>query len=65
MSKGLFDSDNSDDDDDLFAPKTQNASKSLFLQPNKPIVPLFDDEPPSIDNEKKTDEPVKKVNVFK
>ncbi|CAH1099543.1 unnamed protein product [Psylliodes chrysocephalus] len=69
VSKGLFDSDNSDDDDDLFAPKTQNASKSLFLQPNKPIVPLFDDEPPSIDNEKKTDEPVKKkptggVSIF-
>ncbi|CAG9854071.1 unnamed protein product [Phyllotreta striolata] len=62
VSKGLFDSDSSDDD--LFNPKTKiPANKPTILLPNKPIVPLFDEEPPSLENSQKFVEQPKKKPV--
>lgn len=59
MSKGLFDSDGSSDEGIFSTLKNPNA-KQPFLQPNKPVVPLFDDEPPKIE-ENSSEQPLKKV----
>ncbi|CAG9834891.1 unnamed protein product [Diabrotica balteata] len=61
ISKGLFDSEESEDDD-IFTVKKEET-KNTFLQPPKTIVPLIDDEPPSIDSENKVEQLVKKKPV--
>ncbi|XP_072388516.1 uncharacterized protein [Diabrotica undecimpunctata] len=61
ISKGLFDSEESEDDD-IFTVKKEET-KNTFLQPPKTIVPLIDDEPPSLDSENKVEQPVKKKPV--
>ncbi|XP_028141970.2 WASH complex subunit 2 isoform X2 [Diabrotica virgifera virgifera] len=61
ISKGLFDSEESEDDD-IFTLKKEEK-KNTFLQPPKTTVPLIDDEPPSIDSENKVEQPVKKKPV--
>ncbi|KAG5900057.1 hypothetical protein JTB14_016031 [Gonioctena quinquepunctata] len=56
VSKGLFDSDDSSDDGIFSTIKKKQPPKLPFLQPSKPVVPAFDDEPPQLEDEHKSHE---------
>ncbi|CAG9820659.1 unnamed protein product [Phaedon cochleariae] len=63
VSKGLFDSEDSSDDE-LFGFDKSKLGKTPFLQQNHPIVPLFDNEPPELHTSRKsTDESARKNPV--
>ncbi|VEN44424.1 unnamed protein product [Callosobruchus maculatus] len=69
IARGLFDSDNSSDESDIFAGNVKALSKQPFLQGFKTSVPLFDDSPPDLDEktevERNTDKkPVGGVSIF-
>ncbi|KAJ8963320.1 hypothetical protein NQ318_018789 [Aromia moschata] len=67
--KGLFDSDDSDDED-LFVSNKRPPAKSSFLQPFNAAAPLFDEEPPELDTRKEPiqespkKKPVGGVSIF-
>nr|CAI5856430.1 unnamed protein product [Callosobruchus analis] len=69
IAKGLFDSDNSSDESDIFTGNVKALSKPPFLQGFKTSLPLFDDSPPELDEkpeaERTTDKkPVGGVSIF-
>nr|CAH7769671.1 unnamed protein product [Callosobruchus chinensis] len=69
IARGLFDSDDSSDESDIFAGNVKGLSKQPFLQGFKSSVPLFDDSPPDLDEkikaERTTDKkPVGGVSIF-
>ncbi|CAH1962932.1 unnamed protein product [Acanthoscelides obtectus] len=71
IARGLFDSDSSTDESDLFAGSAKALSKPPFLQTHKTSAPLFDDLPPDLEDKEKEPEavvdnkkPVGGVSIF-
>lgn len=60
--KGPFDTDSDSSDEDIFKTKKKIMAKQPFLQPYMTTAPLFNEEPPELEAQKKPmEESLKKV----